>query len=280
MGTTVNNLVNCARDWGQKFHPETNAAQGLIKRTVAPRIAMVGAAVVNGEKVIENIFRGAVQTVSFGLKLPIKPISWISGSEAVKNFENKFSGVSDLLKTVARIVKHAIGVFAATAGVIIPRAAIYLHDKLGLSVDKRAAALLEETKNVPTAPCCAPVAVATETVVVPAEKAPVAETTVVAAIENAEAAALEAVNEAVAEEAVANEIVDDIAVAEQQAKLEESESYSFDLSEDDLLSESAEAVAETTPQYVLNKAKVLADKTGITSLFNTVNAKLDQVLNS
>lgn len=153
MGTTVNNMVNLARDWSQKIHPETNKPQGLLKRLVAPRAAMTGAAVCDIGQVAKNMLQGTIQIPGVAAKWVIKPFSWISGSEAVKKFESRFPGLSDLLKTVARIVAFAIGAgVAGTVGIVYPRAGIKLHDAMGLSYDKRAAAILEETKKTP--PCC------------------------------------------------------------------------------------------------------------------------------
>jgi hypothetical protein len=130
----VNNILN----YTNALNTDRNA--GFFKKQIAPRVInlVVGTpteVVAIGEKILLAPFQAAGAV----LQLAVKPISWLSGSQAIKNFENKLPNFTNLLKTIARIVAYTIGTaLTATVGFLAPHANFRAHCALGLAYDKQA----------------------------------------------------------------------------------------------------------------------------------------------
>lgn len=88
--------------------------------------------------VAQNVILTPIQAASSILKLGTKTVACISGSETIKNFDAKLPGLTDLLRTVARIVAYSIGtVLTATLGVISPKANFAVQCGIGLAINLR-----------------------------------------------------------------------------------------------------------------------------------------------
>lgn len=95
--------------------------------------------------VLQNVLIAPVQAAGLALKTGARAVSWISGSEAVKRFEEKMPNLPDFILTLARIVVYSIGtVLTATLGVISPSANFNIHCSLGIAINRKEELLLLE----------------------------------------------------------------------------------------------------------------------------------------
>lgn len=93
--------------------------------------------------VAQNVLLAPVQAASTILKFGAKTIAYISNSQAIRNFEAKLPGFTDLLRTIARVVAYTIGAaLTATVGFVSPRANFAIHCAFGLATNNRKEAIL------------------------------------------------------------------------------------------------------------------------------------------
>lgn len=140
----VNNALNRIDSWN---HPNI----GICKKEFFSRAANFFVTFpTETAAVVYNILLTPVYAASATLKTISKAVVYVSDSEAVKKFENKLPGFTDLLKTIANIVKYTIGAgLTATLGVISPVHNFYLHCKMDLAMSfKEAKAALEKQKEL------------------------------------------------------------------------------------------------------------------------------------
>lgn len=133
----VNELLNRGNDWN------TCQANNAFKRFMAPRVAnLCLVAPLEAVAVAQNILIVPVQSVGIVLNVGAKMISVISGSKAVKNFQEKMPNLTDLVRTIARIVTYAVGsVLTATLGVLSPYANFKVQCALGHAINRREEAI-------------------------------------------------------------------------------------------------------------------------------------------
>lgn len=133
----VNNILNRVQGWND------NQDASSFKKIAGSRATnLFLTAPTEVAAVAQNILLTPVVAASALLKIGAKIVSVISGSEAVKKFEEKLPGFTDLLRTVARIVAYSIGtVLTATLGVVAPTANFKVHCALGLAINKREEAI-------------------------------------------------------------------------------------------------------------------------------------------
>jgi len=137
-------------DWSQPVNLHTGATQGFNKRHILPRIVN-GTCALPTEviAVVENIFLTPITAASSVLKIGVKGLAWISGSETLEKVDQKLPGVTDFLKTVANVIRYAIGAIStSTLGFFSPSLNFKFHTSvLGIVVNRREAfvkAALEE----------------------------------------------------------------------------------------------------------------------------------------
>lgn len=101
--------------------------------------------------VAQNILLTPFHAAGAVLKTGARIVNLVTGSQAVKNFEAKLPGFTDLLRTVTRIVAYAIGTaLTLTLGVISPKANFNAHCALGLTINLRKEAVLAALAEVQT----------------------------------------------------------------------------------------------------------------------------------
>lgn len=119
---TTFNLVNSWNNAGI-FKREILSRTTNIVVTLPTEVAAIG----------QNVLQSVIYAGSAVLKTAVRAVSYISGSETIKNFEAKLPGFRDLLKAISRIVAYAFGcLLTATFGVIYPPANFRMHSNLGL----------------------------------------------------------------------------------------------------------------------------------------------------
>lgn len=133
----LNNTFHVVNSWNTPgtgiFKKEILSRATNIAVTLPTEIAAVG----------QNALQSVVYTGSTVVKSAAKALSYISGSEAIKNFEDKLPGFRDLLGSISKIVAYAFGcLLTATVGFVYPAANFKMHCNLNL-IRK----LKEEVKN-------------------------------------------------------------------------------------------------------------------------------------
>ena len=133
----VNELLNRGNDWN------TSQSKNAFVRFVAPRVAnLTLVAPLEAVAVAQNILIVPVQSVGIVLNVGAKVIYAISGSKAVKNFQENMPNLTDLVRTIARIVTYAVGsVLTATIGVLSPYANFRVQCALGHAINRRQEAI-------------------------------------------------------------------------------------------------------------------------------------------
>lgn len=132
----TNELLNRINEWNA---PEHNA----FKRHMCSRVTnLCATAPMETLAVAQNILTVPFQVVGVTLNLGTKVLSVICCSKALRDFRANLPSISDLCRTLARIVLYAVGtVFTATIGVLSPSANFKLHCAMGLAVDQREEAI-------------------------------------------------------------------------------------------------------------------------------------------
>lgn len=132
----VNNILNRIHAWNDQ---ET----GAFKRQIGSRVTnLLVTAPTELVAVAQNILLTPVHAASTVLKISTKVVSFISGSTAVKKFEEKLPGFTELLRTIARIVAYSIGTaLTISLGFVLPNANFKAHCALGLAINKKEEAI-------------------------------------------------------------------------------------------------------------------------------------------
>lgn len=132
----VNELLNRVNEWNA---PEYNT----FKRHVGTRLTnLYATAPTQALAVAQNILIVPFQAVGVALNAGVKVVTMINGSQAAKDFRAKLPDLTDLVRTVARIVLYAIGTaLTATLGVISPETNFTVQCALGLAINQREEAI-------------------------------------------------------------------------------------------------------------------------------------------
>lgn len=123
------NQVNTLNDQNIGFFRKQIQSRATHLLVIAP---------IESAETIKNIFTLPVQSAGAILKGASKAAALVTGSEAIKKFEEKLPGLKDLLCTICKVFTFAIGAFlSATVGVLYPKINYNLHCALGLALDPK-----------------------------------------------------------------------------------------------------------------------------------------------
>lgn len=153
---SLNTALNHAEDLSKPVNPVTGEAQGWVGRTVKPRLFNAfNTAPREVGLIAANTFGVVLATPAAVIKTVIvKPIAFISSSQAVKDFNDKLPSLTAVLKTVARIIQLVVGLASTVLfGVFLsPSLNFKAHIALGLAKDLRkeeaAQAVVEDSIRV------------------------------------------------------------------------------------------------------------------------------------
>lgn len=136
----LHNLLNRIDGWSESG----STFKGVIGARAANLVVAVPTEL---GAVAQNVLLTPVQAAGIILGLGARVVAFISGSATVKQFQESMPGLTDFLRTVARIVAFSIGTgLTATVGVVSPTANFKAQCALGLVYSEKQEAEAREAE--------------------------------------------------------------------------------------------------------------------------------------
>jgi len=141
--SSVNRAVHAVDHYSD---PQVN---GTISSIFVPRLLAFDVAIKEvAAGVIDTFVTVPKEILFLSLGYSAKVLSVITGSSSLKKFAENQPGILDIVRTACKIVAYAMGtIFSLTLGVIVPRANVELHYKMGLAFSYKEMAASLATKQ-------------------------------------------------------------------------------------------------------------------------------------